>query len=153
MGAIELFLTLIGAAATAVFRPQISATHPPGGGPFSFFAANFYPIEGGSPGGSADEQLFTRQNFPCPAIGNLNQPSSIATGVAYFHTSHFDIPAYFFAPKFRPRTHREGDHFHFSQQIFILSRGARPAGQRMNNFLPGKTSHAPQSATSISPVV
>ena len=23
---------------------------------------------------------------------------------------------------FRPRTHREGDHFHFSQQIFILSK-------------------------------
>ena len=26
----------------------ISATHPPGGGPFSFFAANFYPIERGA---------------------------------------------------------------------------------------------------------
>jgi hypothetical protein len=40
---------------------------------------------------------------------------------------------------YRPRTHREGDHFHFSQQIFILFEGgARPAGQRMNNFLPGK---------------
>ena len=38
----------------------------------------------------------------------------------------------------RPRTHREGDHFHFSQQIFILSRGrGSPPGQRMNNFLPG----------------
>jgi hypothetical protein len=24
----------------------VSATHPPGGGPFSFLAANFYPIEG-----------------------------------------------------------------------------------------------------------
>jgi hypothetical protein len=47
-----------------------SATRPLGGGPFSFFAANFYPIEG----------------------------------------------------------------------------GARPAGQRMNNFLSGKTSCAPQWA-------
>ena len=28
----------------------ISATSPPGGGPFSFFAANFYPIEEGARG-------------------------------------------------------------------------------------------------------
>ena len=33
--------------------------------------------------------------------------------------------------------------FDFSQPIFILLRGEAPGGQRMNNFLPGKTSHAP----------
>ena len=43
-----------------------SATHPPEGGPF-LFAANFYPIEGGLAGGPADQQLFARQNLPCPA--------------------------------------------------------------------------------------
>ena len=80
MGAIELFLTLIGAAATAVSLglfahdamgipidticverdisrtsilhistyQRFSATHPPGGGPFLFFATNFYPIEEGA---------------------------------------------------------------------------------------------------------
>ena len=29
---------------------------------------------------------------------------------------------------FRRSTHREGDHFHFSQQIFILSRGRGSPG-------------------------
>ena len=80
-------------------------------------------------------------------------------------------------------THREGDHFHFSQQILLVwirstgwrvseggRRGKSPLsgehhtggvlifffrskflaldqpGQRMNNFSPGKTSHAPQWA-------
>ena len=33
------------------------------------FAANFYPIEGGLAGVPADELLFARQNFLCPAVG------------------------------------------------------------------------------------
>jgi hypothetical protein len=37
--------------------------------------------------------------------------------------------AHVFAHNGRPRTHLRGDHFHFSQQIFILFEGgARPAG-------------------------
>ena len=48
------------------------ATHPPGGGLFSFLATNFYLSRGrGLAGGPGDEQLFARQNFLCPAIGNL----------------------------------------------------------------------------------
>ena len=46
----------------------ISATHPPGGGPFSFFATNFYSRGRELAAGPADEQLFTRQNFLCPAM-------------------------------------------------------------------------------------
>jgi hypothetical protein len=39
---------------------------------------------------------------------------------------------------YRPRTHREGDHFHFSQQIFILSKEelAGPAEEQI--FCPAK---------------
>ena len=39
----------------------------------------------------------------------------------------------------QPRTHREGDHFHFSQQIFILSReGARRRARGWTTFCPAK---------------
>ena len=47
----------------------VSATHLPGGGPFSFFAANFYHIGGEARRRASSEQLFARQNFPCPAMG------------------------------------------------------------------------------------
>jgi hypothetical protein len=46
-------------------RQPISATHPPGGGPFFIFRSKFYPIEGGArAGGPADEQLSARRNLP-----------------------------------------------------------------------------------------
>ena len=46
---------------------NLRCSGPPGGGPFSFFAANFYPIaREGFAAGLADEQFFARQNFPCP---------------------------------------------------------------------------------------
>ena len=52
------------------YAPQWAFDHVtyPEGDHF-IFAANFYPIEGGLVGGPADEQLFTRQNFLCPAVG------------------------------------------------------------------------------------
>ena len=49
-------------------------------------------------------------------------------------------------PRFRPRTHREGAIFIFAANFYPIEGGARPAGQRMNNFLSGKTSYAPQWA-------
>ena len=45
---------------------------------------------------------------------------------------------------FRPRTHREGNHFHFSQQIFILSREGLASGSADDYFLPGETSSMPR---------
>jgi hypothetical protein len=53
----------------------------------------------------------------------------------------------------RPRHHPEGDHFIFRSKFLSYRGGGSPAGQRMNNFFPGKTSDAPQSATSNSPVL
>ena len=39
-----------------------------------------------------------------------------------------------------------GTNFHFSQQIFILSREGLAGGPADDNFLPGKTSYATQWA-------
>jgi hypothetical protein len=36
----------------------------------------------------------------------------------------------------------------FAANFYHRGRGS-PAGQRMNNFLPGETSHAPRSATFV----
>ena len=53
MGAIELFLTLIGAAATALLlglfaHDAINSHAPTGRGTIFIFAADFYPVEGGT---------------------------------------------------------------------------------------------------------
>ena len=62
--------------------------------------------------------------------------------------------AHVFAHNGRPRTHLRGDHFHFSQQIFILSREGFAAGASgWATILRGKISYAPQSATSNRPVL
>ena len=50
----------------AAAKQAFSAAHPPGGGPFSFFAANFYHIEGGARPTGQRMNNFSRQNFLCP---------------------------------------------------------------------------------------
>ena len=73
-----------------------SATHPPGGGPFSFLATNFYLREGGSsPPDQRMNNFLPGKTSYAPQSATSNSPVTIAAGVAYFDTSHFDISAYF----------------------------------------------------------
>ena len=55
----------------AAAKQAFSAAHPPGGGPFSFFAANFYHIEGGARPTGQRMNNFCPAKLPMPALSAL----------------------------------------------------------------------------------
>ena len=96
---------------TQIFKrgmDAISATHPPGGGPFSFLATNFYLSRGrGSPAGQGMNNFLPGKTSYAPQSATSNSPVTIAARVAYFDTPHFDISAYFDAQsRIERSTHR-----------------------------------------------
>ena len=64
---------------------------------------------------------------PSPSVSGFGRPARFAPG-------SLSPVRYCARNRIRPRAHREGDHFHFSQQIFILFEG----GARWRAGLPNQ---------------